>query len=298
MKINYFLNYICAALLVITPLSHKSVASEILVNNVLINYEDRGSGDAVVFLHGAISDKRVWNEYAVPISKNRRFISYDQRFFGNSIPENSQLEFSADTHASDLISFIEALGIETVSLVAWSYGGDVAARAAIAKPELFKAIVYYEPDINGLIAGLPGAERATEKLYEHFGSAIEALEEGNLYDSALHFIEAVFLLEKGGAIKESEEMVKVWKENSKTLPLYLSAAAGNVASCEKLSGVSIPTLVVVGSYGHTYDSMMAERLVECTPSAVLDKIEGVNHDGPYREPSKFTEKIDSFLSQF
>lgn len=287
---------IWAILIAKIPLSQKSMAAELMVNDVLISYEDSGSGDAVVFVHGAISDRRVWSEYMAPISQNRRFISYDQRFFGDSIPEDGQTEFSADTHADDLISFVEALNLEKVSLVAWSYGGDVAARATIARPDLFNAIIYYEPDINGLIQGLPGAQRATEKLYEHFGPAVEALEEGKLSDSALHFIEAVFMLEDGGAINESKEMVEVWKENGKTLPHYLSASAGNKASCRKLGDVSIPALVVVGSYGHTYDSMMAERLVECKPKAVLAKMEGVNHDGPYRKPDEFIEEIDSFLS--
>lgn len=270
-------------------------ALEYTINNNPIHYEQTGVGDVVLFVHGAISDRRVWNSYRDSISAKRRFIAYDQRHFGESKPQDKSAEFSADAHASDLIGFVEALDSGPVSLVSWSYGGDVAARAAIERPDLFRALVYYEPDINGLIADLPGSSRASDKLFNQFGPAMKALEEENLSDAALRFIDAVFMLPDGGANAESEAWKAIWQDNSSTLPAYLSAPAGDIATCKKLSEVHVPTLVVTGSQGHTYDSMMAERLAECQPYALRVKMEGVNHDGPYRKPEDFAEKINQFL---
>lgn len=270
-------------------------ALEVIVNEIPLQYEEKGSGDVVLFVHGAISDRRVWARYRDVISDKRRFVAYDQRHFGQSMTQDESAVFSADAHANDLVGFVEALDSGPVSLVAWSYGGDVAARAAIARPDLFRAIVYYEPDINSLIAGLPGAKRATNDLYNRFGPPMAAIEKGDLGAAALRFIDIVFLLPSGGANHEPEAWKSIWQENGGTLPAYLSAPAGNIATCQGLSSVQVPTLVVTGSIGHIYDSMMAERVVECQPHALLVTMQGVNHDGPYRKPEEFVEKISNFL---
>lgn len=284
-------------ILIILLFATTTVASalEVMVNEVPLQYEESGSGDVVLFVHGAISDRRVWSKYKEIISAERRFIAYDQRHFGESTTEDENAVFSADAHAEDLIGFIEALDIGPVSLVSWSYGGDIAARAAIKRPDLFRALVYYEPDVNGLIAGLPGAERASNDLYNRFGPAMEAIEKGDLSAAALHFIDIVFLLPSGGANEEPEAWKSVWQENGRTLPAYLAAPAGEIATCKGLSLIQVPTLVVTGSEGHVYDAMMAERVVECQPLALLATMQGVNHDGPYRKPEHFAEKIHNFL---
>ena len=270
-------------------------ALEVVVNEIPLQYEETGSGDVVLFVHGAISDRRVWTRYRDAIAGNRRFVAYDQRHFGESRQRDENALFSADAHAGDLIGFVEALDSGPVSLVAWSYGGDIAARAAIERPDLFRAIVYYEPDVNGLIAGLPGADRATNELYGRFGPAMTALEEGDLSAAALHFIDVVFMLPSDGAYEEPEKWKVVWQENGRPLPAYLSAPPGNIATCEQLSGIQLPTLVVEGSSGHIYDSMMSERVVECQPRALLVTMQGVNHDGPYRKPEELATKINNFL---
>ena len=286
-------NYV--AIIVLSLSMESAVALEVIVNNQPLSYQEAGDGDAVVFVHGAISDSRVWEPYKDLISVKRRFVSFDQRHFGKSKSGDKSTQFSADSHANDLIIFVESIATAPVSLVSWSYGGDVATRAAILRPDLFQALVYYEPDVNGLIENLPGASRATEKLYEGFVPAMEALDENRLEEAALRFIDAVFMLPSGGADTEPEAMKAVWQENSHTLPDYLSAPVGNIATCKILSEVNVPALVVKGSQGHTYDAMMAERLAQCLPEAVVSTVKGVNHDGPYRNPKKFAEKINQFL---
>jgi pimeloyl-ACP methyl ester carboxylesterase len=54
------------------------------VGDVTLPYVDDGEGIPVVFLHGAISDLRVWEPYRARIAEDRRFVSYTQRYFGTS----------------------------------------------------------------------------------------------------------------------------------------------------------------------------------------------------------------------
>ena len=270
-------------------------ADEIAVGDVTLDYEETGSGTPVVFVHGAISDRRVWGPYRDTIAPERRFVAYDQRYFGTRDWPDDGGDFSADTHAADLIAVVEALDAGPAGLVAWSYGGDVAARAAVARPELFSALVLYEPDIYGLIEGVPGSSAATESFYDGFDAAFSALEEGRLEDASLRFIEAVFDLSDGAADSEPDQWRAVWRQNGRTIPLYLDAPAGDVATCADLATVRVPTLIVKGAASTVYDVMMAERTAGCAGNAVVASLPDANHDGPYRQPQRFAAMIDSFL---
>ncbi|WP_172329209.1 alpha/beta fold hydrolase [Mangrovicoccus sp. HB161399] len=285
-----------AALLLCGPAAAAGAAEQMVAaNGTELAYVEAGSGSPVVFVHGAISDHRAWDPYREAIAARHHFIAYDQRYFGTRDWPDDGRNFSADTHAADLVAVAEALGGGPVGLVAWSYGGDVAARAAIARPDLFSAIVLYEPDVAGLIDGLAGASAAAEHVLAGFGPAIAAVEAGQLEDASLRFIEAVFALGEGGAEAEPEEWRNVWRENGRTIPPFLSAPAGDTATCADLSAVRVPILVVRGAQSTVYDVMMAERLAACAANALVLAMPDSNHDGPYRHPDLFAAMIGSFL---
>lgn len=62
-----------------------------------------GLPSASVFVHGAISDMRVWNAYRARIAGKRRFIAYTQRYFGTDEWPDKAERFSRETHTEDLI---------------------------------------------------------------------------------------------------------------------------------------------------------------------------------------------------
>ena len=71
----------------------------------------------VLFVHGAISDRRVWNSYQPLISEDRRFVAYTQRYFGTDDWPDSSGNFQRSTHVQDLIAFVEGLNAGAVHLV-------------------------------------------------------------------------------------------------------------------------------------------------------------------------------------
>src|SRR5690349_8520144 len=54
------------------------------VNGTRLFYEARGSGPAVVLVHGGLVDSRLWDDQMGPLSKSFRVVRYDQRGFGKS----------------------------------------------------------------------------------------------------------------------------------------------------------------------------------------------------------------------
>lgn len=96
-------------------------------DNELIYFNDVGSGDAVILIHGWPVNADMWEYQAVPlIERGYRVISYDRRGFGRSSKPAS--DYNYDIFASDLNELINFLELEKTALVGFSMGGGEIAR--------------------------------------------------------------------------------------------------------------------------------------------------------------------------
>lgn len=266
------------------------------VDGAELIYIEQGEGTPIVFVHGAISDARVWEGYADRVAEEGRFVAYTQRYFGNADWPDEGAAFTRETHVSDLIAFVEGLDAGPVDLVTWSYSGEIATYAALRRPNLFRSMVHFEPAINSALDGLPGANAALAQSNATLGPAIEALQAGDVEAAALRFIESVFRMPEGTAGNEADPFSTYWQENGRTLPAFVRMAPGDPLPCADLGRLMVPTLVVVGTETFVEYALMADYLVTCSGNALLVRMEGVTHDGPYLRPERFAELILGFRS--
>lgn len=105
---------------------HVSVAKENSAD-VALHYEDHGSGQPVVLIHGYPLSGASWEKQMPPLlDGGYRVITYDRRGFGKSSrPAGS---YNYDTFAQDLRELITHLGLQDVTLVGFSMGGGEIAR--------------------------------------------------------------------------------------------------------------------------------------------------------------------------
>lgn len=90
-------------------------------------YEDEGSGDAVVLLHGWCKSSAVWRFQLEALSAGFRVIAPDLAGYGRS--ECSSSNYSLDDYASDIICLVQQLSLENALLAGWSQGGQIALQA-------------------------------------------------------------------------------------------------------------------------------------------------------------------------
>ena len=90
-------------------------------------YEDHGSGQPVVLIHGYPLSGASW-EKQVPalLNAGHRVITYDRRGFGKSSQPTTGYNY--DTFAEDLRKIILDLGLRDFALVGFSMGGGEVAR--------------------------------------------------------------------------------------------------------------------------------------------------------------------------
>lgn len=90
-------------------------------------YEDHGSGDPVILIHGYPLNGASW-EKQIPALLNggHRVITYDRRGFGKSSQPTTGYNY--DTFAADLHALVKHLDLSKFALVGFSMGGGEVAR--------------------------------------------------------------------------------------------------------------------------------------------------------------------------
>ncbi|KRC31754.1 alpha/beta fold hydrolase [Oerskovia sp. Root22] len=94
---------------------------------VELYYEDHGTGQAVVLVHGYPLDGNSWERQSrVLLDAGYRVVTYDRRGFGQSSKVGTGYDY--DTFAADLDAVLETLDLRDVILVGFSMGTGELAR--------------------------------------------------------------------------------------------------------------------------------------------------------------------------
>src|ERR1700742_2319257 len=103
-------------------------------------YEDRGTGEPVVFIAGHGGAGRTWLPHQVPafLAAGYRCITFDNRGIGAT--ENAD-GFTVDTMVADTAALIEKLDAAPVRIVGVSMGSFIAQELMVARPELVRSAV-------------------------------------------------------------------------------------------------------------------------------------------------------------
>jgi pimeloyl-ACP methyl ester carboxylesterase len=98
-------------------------------------YDDRGSGQPVLFIAGSGGPGRTWHVHQVPAftAAGYRAVTFDNRGIGAT--ENAD-GFTTETMVADTAELIEQLGLGPTRIVAASMGGYIAQELMLARPEL------------------------------------------------------------------------------------------------------------------------------------------------------------------
>ena len=95
--------------------------------SIEIHYEDHGSGDPVVLIHGYPLNGNSWERQERELlATGHRVISYDRRGFGRS--SQPTVGYDYDTFAADLNALLEHLDLSDVVLVGFSMGSGEVTR--------------------------------------------------------------------------------------------------------------------------------------------------------------------------
>lgn len=128
---------------------------QINVNGVEIHYVEEGEGPAVVCVHGWPTDSGLWRAQLPALAERHRAIALDLPGFGQS-GKPADVRYTTDFQAHALAGFLDALGLDRVTLVCHDLGGMVALLFAVRHPERVERLVVLDtipyPDASLMLA--------------------------------------------------------------------------------------------------------------------------------------------------
>jgi 3-oxoadipate enol-lactonase len=112
----------------------------VLVGDLRIYYEIRGSGPPLLCISGTGGDlRRLPNIFDMPIARHFQILAYDQRGLGRT--SKPDIPYTMADYAADAEGLLDTLGWERCPVMGISFGGMVAQELALRYPHRVERLV-------------------------------------------------------------------------------------------------------------------------------------------------------------
>ncbi|MCY4369872.1 MAG: alpha/beta hydrolase [bacterium] len=245
---------------------------------VRIAYHEVGAGDpAIVFIHGAYSNRRGFGFQEEYFSPNHRCIAVDLRGHGES--DKPDELYTMDQHGHDVAELIRHLGLEKPVLVGQSMGGQVVIAAAAHYPDLVGAIASLDSPSN-----IPGWHQRFHGPYDHLMT-----KDGPFRETLIAFLSAAYLP------TDDPSRLGGMAERLSHVPdhVILNSWLGKreYDPTETLRGVRCPYLYI--DCGQP--DVDLELLRELCPQVVIGKTVGAGHKALQDVPDQINAMLNRFI---
>jgi pimeloyl-ACP methyl ester carboxylesterase len=247
--------------------------------------DERGSGPAVVLLHAGIADRSMWAEHLEPLAAaGYRVVAFDLPGYGDSPrSQGEQAEWL------DVLTAMDALGIERAALVGNSFGGSVALRTALVAPERLTALM--------LVSALPPEFEPSPELQAAWDAEEEALAAGNKETAVEAVLDAWTLLNAPPELRTRLAALQQRTPPFRGGPEPTPAVDPLEVDPELIRGIGVPALVAAGEHDMPDFRDGALAMAAALPDARHALIAGAGHLAPLETPEAFRELLLDFLSR-
>jgi len=266
--------------------------------DVELYYEDHGSGQAVVLIHGYPLDGSSWEKQTTALlGAGYRVITYDRRGFGRSSKPTEGYDY--DTFAADLSTILTALDLNDAVLVGFSMGTGEVGRylatygsARVAKAVFLASLEPYVLQAEDNPGGVPQSvfdglmEAVTADRYAFFTEFFK-----NFYNSE------TFL----GTPRLSPEVMNAGWNLATSGGATASAAAQLTWLTDfraDIPKIDVPSLIVHGTADNILPiDVTGRQFTKALPSAEYVEIDGAPHGMLWTHGAEVNDALLAFLAK-
>jgi len=261
-----------------------------------IHYEDHGSGQPVVLIHGYPLNGNSWERQERELlAAGYRCVSYDRRGFGRSSQPTKGYDY--DTFASDLSALIEHLDLRDVVLCGFSMGTGEVTRylGSYGSARVSKAV---------LIGVIPPFLLKTEDNPEGVdGQVFEDIKAAVVKDRYAFFKAFFDDFYNVNTLGPDRISAQAWQASfnvaagSSPYASYACVDTWLTDFREDLPRIDIPTLVLHGTDDRTLPfAATAARLGDLISDVTIVPVEGGPHNIGWTHPEEVNAALLGFLA--
>jgi len=274
------------------------VKHEVHLKQGTIRYREDGTGEPLLFVHGVLVDGDLWREVVPRLAKDFRCIVPDWPLGSHQTPLAPDADLSPPALAQMVVDFMDALGLESATLVGNDTGGAICQLVAVAHPERVSRLVLTSCDLYdrfppppfgplGPITNIPGSvwliaqslrPRLAQRLPIAFGWVTKELPDKALADQWLRPVRTSRGVRR--------DIGKIFRAID---PRYTIEAA------EKLESFDKPILFAWAAEDKLFPVEYARRLAAAVPDGTIEEIPDSYTFVPHDQPERLSEVIAAFV---
>lgn len=260
-----------------------------VINGIEVNFVDVGAPNAlaVVLIHGFPFNHEMWTPQIQALQDKFRVVAYDLRGHGSSGVGDGQymLEFFVD----DLLGLLDHLKIEKAVLCGMSMGGYIALRAIERNPEWVKGLI---------LADTQSKSDSNEAKLKR-ATAIKSVKANGVNAYADDFVKSVFTPQTLAGNEAAVEKIRRIIQRNSSLGICgaLLALASRTDTTEALSGIQVPTLILVGEHDALTPPSASQDMHSKIPNSEFHLVPNAAHMSNIESPEEFNKQILTFLDR-
>ena len=265
--------------------------------DIELYYEDHGSGQPVVLIHGYPLDGSSWEKQThALLEAGYRVITYDRRGSGKS--SQPTVGYDYDTFASDLAVILDTLDLTEVVLVGFSMGSGEVARyisnygsARVAKAVFLGSLQPFLLQTDDNPTGVP------QEVFDGLLKAVTA----DRFAFFTGFYQNFYNLDENLGSRVSQEVVDVSQSIAAGSSFYSSIADQPTWLTDfrgDIPRIDVPALIVHGTADRILPIDSTGRVfAKSLPSAEYVEIEGAPHGMLWTHHAEVNAVLLAFLAQ-
>ena len=252
------------------------------VNGGRVACWDRGSGPALLLIHGVGTDGELWAGDLAPLEDEVRVITYNRRGYDGS----SESPRDWRVHRDDAIALIETLDAAPVTVVGYSGGSIPALDLVLARPDLVASVVLLDPAFNVKRCITPAFARTlvTTQLLRRLRGERRALE---------YYMPWVASYSTGGTAwdKSPAERREKLLGNGPGVFADYGSGGGEHIDESRLAQIAVPVTIVDAKLSPAFLAKSKARLRKLLPQARYVTIEDSGHAIGVDAPTELMELL-------
>lgn len=275
-------------------------------SGITVRIQELGDGAPVLFVHGGAVSGASWATLTAYMA-GFRCILLDRPGTGLSDPFTTRMDADQLASVADslIVDVLDALGIGSAHLVATSYGGYFALRAAAAHPSRIGRMVQFSWPVGAPIARVPTQmrlaalpfaawvmssmpinQRMARRMFRQIGHA-ESVESGRIPPEMIDWW--VALLRHTDTMRNETRMGRGFFSLRRGLNDRL------LLSDDFLKSVQTPTWFIWGEHDPFGGRATAQWLVDRMPNAGFEVFAGAGHAPWFDDIGGAAARVTSFL---
>jgi pimeloyl-ACP methyl ester carboxylesterase len=238
---------------------------------------------SLVFVHGAGSNRDFWHEQR-PAFPEAHYLNLPGHTESRDRSAAGQGLRSVEHYADWVAGYIEAEALNSVVLNGHSMGGALALTLALRRPPWLSAIV-----LTGTGARLRVLPRLLDLLRADYPAAVDLI------------VEQSFAQPPGGELTYAQRALRNGTRRQ-LLRTPQEVTLGDYEACDRfdvmsqVSGISLPTLCLVGAQDIRTPPKYSQYLHSQIKDSSLEVVEGAGHMLPLEQPEEYNRRLAVFLS--